>query len=274
MAGLKDNLKRWRDAAEIDWFSQFIKAWIPFNAWMTDTFGDLTDRELLDKVKAGNNVVFNRVVPMLSLRLRQTREAKLGWQDDSPEAQEFRLQIADLHRLLQSCVLDGRKGRVSFETVDVGANAHKDEQRNKWKRTFRVRRDHPAKLEVTLEMSATKTSQAFSLQLPQHDRRQLEDAPCFQILKDDHRSTLLDMFEMVAPRKIASVLALHGETDVLMFGEVAFSNDPGKLFSALIDVVYNLRNALFHGSITPNETHNEIYEPAYRVVMRLVRCTL
>ena len=34
------------------------------------------------------------------------------------------------------------------------------------------------------------------------------------------------------------------------------------------------RNALFHGSITPNETHNQIYKPAYLLVMRLVKCTI
>lgn len=274
MPGLKDNLKRWRDAAEIDWFSQFIKAWIPFNAWMTDTYGDLQDRELLDKVKAGKNVVINRVVPMLSLRLRPSRDAEPGWQDDSQEAKEFRLQIAELHRLLQSCVIDGRRGRVSFETVDVGASSHKDEKRTKWNRSFRVRRDYPNKSEITLEMSATKTSASFSLQLTQHDRRQIEDDSNFQALRSEHRSTLLDMFETVAPRKMVSVLAPSGQSDVLKFGDASFTNDPEKIFSALVDVIYNLRNALFHGSITPNETHNKIYEPAYHIVMRFVRCTL
>jgi len=58
MPNLKDNLKQWRDSARIDWFSQFIRAWIPFNAWMTDTYGDLSDRELLDKVKASGNVIY------------------------------------------------------------------------------------------------------------------------------------------------------------------------------------------------------------------------
>lgn len=274
MPGLQDNLRRWRDAAEIDWFSQFIKAWIPFNAWMTDTFGDLADRELLDKVKDGRNVVYNRVVPMLSRRLPQARDTQAGWQDDSADAQDFRLQIAELHRRLQSCVVECRRGRVSFETVDIGANGHKDEQRTRRNRQLRVRRDHPNKGEITLEITASTSSAAFALILAQYDRRLLEDEPTFQALRDEHRSTLLDMFETVAPRRIITVLAPHGETDVLTFGTVGFINDPAKVFSAMVDVIYNLRNALFHGSITPNETHNAIYEPAYHIVMRCVRCTV
>lgn len=277
MPGLQDNLRRWRDAAEIDWFSQFIKAWIPFNAWMTDAFGDLSDRELLDKVKDGHNVVYNRVVPMLTRRLPQARDAQAtGWRDDSSEAQDFRFQIAELHRLLQSCEVEGRRGRVSFETVDIGANHHKDEQRPKRNRSFRVRRDHPGKGEVMLEMTErNSTVIAFSLTLLQHDRRALEDELCFQTLGDEQRSTFLDMFESVTPRRIVTVIAPHGHTDVLTFGDnVGFVNDPGKVFSAMVDVIYNLRNALFHGAITPNETHNAIYEPAYHIVMRCVRCTV
>jgi len=53
-----------------------------------------------------------------------------------------------------------------------------------------------------------------------------------------------------------------------------FIQAPEKIFSAVVDITYNLRNALFHGSITPNEQHNEIYEPAYHIVMRFVRCTI
>lgn len=142
MPSLRDNLRQWRDSAQIDWFSQFIKAWIPFNAWMTDTYGDLTDKELLDHVKGSSNVVRNRIVPMLTWRPGAVRGAAGGWQDPSPEAEAFRLKIESLHRLLQSCTVEGRKGKVSFETVDIGHNPKRDESQTKWTRTFRVRRDH------------------------------------------------------------------------------------------------------------------------------------
>lgn len=274
MPTLQDNLRLWRDSAQIDWFSQFIKAWIPFNAWMTNTFGDLRDSELLDKVKGGNNVVYNRIISTLTWRLAQARGLEGNWQDTSKEADEFRLCIAELHRLLQSCVVEGRKGRISFETVDIGHNVHRDEQLTKWNRNFRVRRDHPTRGEVTLELSATATKAAFIFTQPKHDRRGLEDEPTFQALQTAQRTTFLSMHEAVAPRKIMSVLASQGSQDVLRIGETDFIQDPPKVFSALVDVIYNLRNALFHGSITPIEQHNEIYEPAYHIVMRFVKCTI
>jgi len=274
MPNLKDNWKQWRDSARIDWFSQFIKAWIPFNAWMTDTFGDLSDHDLLDQVKKGSNVVYNRIVPILTWSPAQALGGQGGWRDLSPDAEKFRLNVDQLHGLLQSCLVDGRKGRVSFETVDIGYNAHIDEQRCKGKRNFRVRRDYPIKNQVTLEMSATKTTLGFTLTQPMHDRKTLEDEHSFQQLNAEYRTIFLAMHLAVAPRKVISILAPHGSQDVLRFGNTNFIQDPEQIFSALVDVTYNLRNALFHGSITPNEQHNEIYEPAYHIVMRFVRCTI
>lgn len=275
MPNLKDNLKQWRDSARIDWFSQFIKAWIPFNAWMTDTYGDLSDRDLLDKVKVGSNVVYNRIVPILSPSLPQSRDTVRGWQDNSPEAQEFRVKVGELHRLLQGCVVEGRRGRVSFELVDTGPNNHtRESEPSYWKRAFTVERNLPTKGNVTLTMTDTKGSVEFTLVQPEHDRKALEDHLPFQKLEVSHRTKLLAMHDAVRPRLVRSVLAEHGARKVLKFGDADFTDDPQKVFSALVDVIYNLRNALFHGSITPNEQHNEIYEPVYHIVMRLVRCTI
>ena len=102
----------------------------------------------------------------------------------------------------------------------------------------------------------------------------LEDHPQFQAIAPEYRAMLLAMHDSVAPRKVISVLARHDAQAVLRFGGTSFIQDPERVFSALVDVTYKLRNALFHGSITPNEQHNDIYEPAYHVVMRFVKCTI
>jgi hypothetical protein len=274
MPGLQDNLRRWRENAEIDWFSQFIKAWIPFNAWMTDAFGDQSDRDLLDRVKSGQNVVYNRLVPMLTRSQSQVPGGQDQWQDDGPEALDLRFNIAELHRLLQSCVVDGRRGRISFETVDIGANSLKDETRTRRTRAYRVQRDVPDKGNVTLEIAASASVPAFALVLSDHDRRSLEDDASFKALIAEQRSMLLDMFESVAPRRIVTVVAAASDTGAVQIGDAWFTEDPHKLFSAVLDIVYGLRNALFHGSITPNGVHNQIYEPAFKIVMRMVHATI
>jgi len=211
---------------------------------------------------------------MMSKNLRLARDTEGGWQDDSADAKEFRLHFGELHRRLQECIVVGRRGRVCFETVDIGANGNRDEQDTKWRRNFRCRRDHPSKGEVHLEISASKTVAAFVLTLPSHDRRALEDDATFRALRDEQRGLLLALFEAVDPRLVMNVLAEHGASRKITYGDVHFIDDADTNFSALIDVLYGLRNALFHGSITPNETHNQIYRPAYLIAMRLVKSTL
>jgi hypothetical protein len=274
MPSHSENLKRWQELAHIDWFSNFIKAWIPFNAWMTNAYGDLQDRELLDSVKAGGNPVSNRIIPMLTWRESLVRGGRGGWQDMAPEADEFRLQINHLTRVLQGCVVEGRRGRVSFETVDVGPNLLTDTNLTKWGRDFRVRRNHPSRGNITIEMTGTASTSPFSYTQLEYNRRQLEDYPGFQALRPDHRATILGMYNNVSPRKVVNLLLQPDAPGALRFGTYAFVNDPEKVFSGLVEVAYNLRNALFHGSITPNGEHNHIYEPAYHVVMRFVRCTI
>lgn len=274
MPTLKDTLTGWRDRAEVDWFGQFVQAWIPFNAWMVHTYGDLKDFELIDNVKNDGNVVFNRIIPMLTHNLPMAKGGATGWQDDSPEAQHFRHRCGDLHRLLQACVVESRKGRLTFEAVDVGSNLKLDEQQTHYGRQFRVRRNHPAKGEYLLEVSATKTTTAVSIHLQTYDWEAVKLDGAFLGLKLEHQSRLKFMFEAIAPRLVRNVLQPHGMAGGLVCGDAIFVPEPPRVFSALVDILYGLRNALFHGSITPNQQHNEIYEPAYHLVMRLVRCTV
>lgn len=129
-----------------------------------------------------------------------------------------------------------------------------------------------SKSQFSLDVFSAKSIAAVEAALTEKNGA-LEDEPTFRALKSEQRSTFLAMHEAVAPRKVMSVLAEHGAAS-LRYGTTDFIPDPDKVFSALIDVIYNLRNALFHGSITPNEEHNGIYEPAYHIVMRFVRCTV
>lgn len=107
-----------------------------------------------------------------------------------------------------------------------------------------------------------------------HSLKTLEDDGTFVALAVEQRTLLISQFNAVAPRLVMSVLALPGAQKKLIYGDVHFMNDAEKNFLALIDITYSLPNALFHGSITPNETHNRIYKPAYLIVMRLVKCTI
>lgn len=274
MATLSDNLPRWRDAAQIDWFSQFVKAWIPFNAWLTDTFGELTDRQMLDRLKGGANSVYNGITPMLRINPRAARDLADDWQNKNDDAQLFRRRFAMLHKALENCVVEGRRGRVSFDTVDVGANLKLTDQQTLRGKTLKVERNVPARDNVTVEVLSTAGAALIRIVQNEYNRRELEDHPDFSGQNRECRARLLAMYELIQPRLVQSVLAETTERDVSLIEGIRFVRDEKKLFAALVEVIYGLRNALFHGAITPNDQHNQIYEPAYHLVMRMVKCTI
>jgi hypothetical protein len=274
MPTLRDNLPRWREAAQIDWFSHFIKAWIPFNAWMTETYGDESDRKMLDGIKAGSNVVFNRITPMITVRPRSARDTAAGWQNESEDAQEFRRWLATLHRRLEECVVDGRKGRISFTIVDVGENRNTSETKVHRNQTLNFERGVPSSGKVTVSVVTAAAVTKFQFVQDGHVRQELEDNADFQRLGSELRGHLLNLYQLAAPRIIESVLVPPSQHDCAEIDGIRFVDNHRKLFGATIEVLYGLRNALFHGSITPNDQHNEIYEPAYHLVMRMVKCTI
>ena len=82
-------------------------------------------------------------------------------------------------------------------------------------------------------------------------------------------------FEKLSPaqRKYLRVLLIDS---LPIHNLLDFSNNPGgftgdeKLIArAHIEILYQLRNALFHGEVTPNEVQT-VYQPAYLVLKHII----
>lgn len=47
-----ENSEKWKSLASIDYFTQFVKAWIPFNAWYKNYYPTIkTDREAINEIQ-------------------------------------------------------------------------------------------------------------------------------------------------------------------------------------------------------------------------------
>ena len=49
-----------------------------------------------------------------------------------------------------------------------------------------------------------------------------------------------------------------------------FIRDPGAIFAGLVEVLYSMRNLLFHGELVPDPQANNTYEPAYHLLRYLI----
>ncbi len=83
-----ENSEKWKSLASIDYFTQFVKAWIPFNAWYKNYYPDLkTDREAINEVKAHPNSFRNRLFRLLD--------------NQDNESVAFKSRISELHLELE-----------------------------------------------------------------------------------------------------------------------------------------------------------------------------
>ena len=81
---------------------------------------------------------------------------------------------------------------------------------------------------------------------------------------------MLTCYRAVNPQRIRTLLAEDGSQDLLRMDSYTFVRDPAAIFAGVVDVLYSLRNLLFHGELVPDRETNRTYEPAYHLLRALV----
>lgn len=67
-----EHAEKWKALADIDYFTQFIKAWIPFNAWYMTYYPNLTtDRQAINEIKSTSNKFRDRLIALDGCRQRK-----------------------------------------------------------------------------------------------------------------------------------------------------------------------------------------------------------
>ena len=268
MPHLPENARLWLERAEIDYIGPFIKAWASLNAWYREASGQKKDSEGLSYVKKQANPVRSAIMPLL-------KPVKTGWSrqtlPDAEVAQKFKLLIRDLHVCLDNFHIEVTKNdvleRISFRAVHLGRVANTpqtfdykqmryrvDKANGQWKSTI-CSIANPADVRADIEQAEYGVA---GLQVHQH----------FVGLSQNQRARLLGLYQQCNPRPLTDLFA--GDGDRIAAGDVDFRCSDQELFSALIEVIYAMRNALLHGELQPHEQAFAAYEPAYRIVMKFL----
>jgi len=104
-----ENAEKWRVLADLDYITQFVKAWIAFNAWFKNNFTSLnTDRETIDVIKTGSNKFKDKLESLLN-----------GSDNDSKLMKNY---ISNLHYQLERHQIQNKGQRISFEDIVIETN--------------------------------------------------------------------------------------------------------------------------------------------------------
>ncbi|MFA7242220.1 MAG: hypothetical protein WC091_19080 [Sulfuricellaceae bacterium] len=253
------NVKQWLEQSDIDYFTHFVKAWIPFNAWYRHIYTFEHENDILNKIKTDGNKIRTRFMATIV--------------KDDPDSVEIRNQIAALHRRLSIDPLEDRKKRsISFENVCVGRNANNKEILCYYGCIYSVERQNkPVKQIVCSLANKSGVVKSTIIQLGEWDLEGIQTHADYLALQPNDRARILACYKQANPYIFRSLLAVATDSCTLQMDSYKFEHDPAAIFAGLLDVLYAMRNLLFHGELVPDPQTNRTYEPAYHLVRYLTR---
>ena len=249
-------LDKWCDNADMDYFSAFVKAYIPFNAWMNQSFPSCArDRDKINSVKAGSNTFKDKIIKLLKLNDQQ--------------GAVFRVLIGNLHDALEHSTVSKSGESVSFTNIVFGKNPKDTHD------ILRYGIQHHAHYDATnaktiLEIRDKSGKATTSLHFNDYpDEKDVVSRAEVVKLSSERRTLLLEVYRQVNPLLIGSLLVDDEEKNI-MCGSFKMTSEAETLAVGLIEILYSLRNALFHGLIDPNKDANRVYEAAYQIMHTLI----
>ena len=252
----------WKSLADIDYFGAFVKAYIPFNAWMNISYPELnTDREKINEIKKNTNPFRDKICSLLNA--------------NNQDGAQFRGLLGELHDALENHYINNQDKRISFTNVTIGKNTI-NISTDSWRGIgFRVQYGNGAGTTDTHSLVKRRDGTAiFNLTQPNYDIDDLKARPNFATLSPEYQNHLLNCYKNVEPyiqKNFTTGFNVADRNTYYECGNYKFIKESENIAKGLIEIIYNLRNSLFHGELIPNKEANQVYGVAYRVLYILIQ---
>jgi len=262
MPGLyTENSERWKSLASVDYITQFVKAWIAFNAWYKNSYSELvkTDREAIDEIRSRPNKFRDKLISLL------------GNQDNDSVA--FRSRVAELHMALERKHLFNKGDRITFENIVIENNPITQSNFSWMRMTYKVERRIAGRSPKEIQIFIVGNNGVNKFSYTQPNGFNIEDLLShrdFIKLSQIQQSNLKACYEQINPLKPINLLS-SDPSNCIQMGNLHFIKDSECLCKGIIEILYKLRNILFHGEIIPDSEANKVYEPAYQILYTLIQ---
>ena len=251
---------QWKGLIEVDWLGQYVKAWVAFNAWYSNNFKPpqgkkrFRDREIIEKIKNDEGGICSKIENLLS--------------GTDSNQKLFQSDVAALHKALSDITVKSSGKRIWLKEISdyhyVNSVKH---TRNNIKYEIEIDSKHKQRI---VKVTRTKTGkEIFNKVITAKEEENFQKENWFKQL------LVNGWFEKLSqPQR--SQLGVHLREsspihDLLDSGDDPnqFTGDKKLIARAHIEILYQLRNALFHGEVTPNEVQT-VYQPAYLILKQII----
>ncbi len=256
------NKDEWRALADIDYFGMFVKAYIPFNAWMNVTYPQYQkDREKINAVKRDTNPFRDKIYSLLD--------------SDAQEGTDFRNTIGELHILLENHHIHNQDRRITFTDIVVGRNPDNIKEDSYYGIGFRVQYGNGGSSDTHTHslIKRNNGTAIFTKTQDNYNLSELKACPDYEALPEEYKRRLVRCYELVIPdlkKNLLTGFDANDPTKYYEIGKFKFIKDREYIAKGLIEIIYNMRNSLFHGELIPNKEANKIYGAAYKILRELI----
>jgi hypothetical protein len=259
------HLDNWLKRVDVDYYHMFILSWIPFNTWYVHNFYDETlrrtsDRNLIDFIKLNDNAYKSKIINLLSL--------------NTPEATNFKTYIYELYHELENNSLPNDENRITFKKINLSKNATTSNPIPYNRKIYLFEYDESLprtskRFKCTIMKNNPANTTESMFELHSCKRSELEQHP--EYLSKNHyvQLKLIEGFESINPKKPVNIVVSNAGIQIK--SELYFVNNLDLISQVIIELIYQLRNKIFHGEVNPNNVFLKTYESAYKLHSQLIK---
>lgn len=247
-------LDYYKEQMEIDYLAYFSKSYFAFNCYVKDKYPKLTDdRMRINEVKKSNNL---------------TEKFRILLLNDT-----FFYNLIDLRNALGSKEISNMGKEITFENVEIDTYNEKEILNNKYRKVhYYVKILQNGKIIFKCGKSEHITCSYDELcdKLKKTLRNEYQEKKIFSAVKQEFDNCIKNVsaiFNELEKNKVNLKDKKLGSQ-----AEQVFKDNNIIVYKAFIEIIYLLRNALFHSEIDPTNNETKIsYEKAYWLLRDFVK---
>lgn len=239
---MNGQLKAYKEQMEIDYFTYFAKAYFAFNCYLKDKFSNCTaDRDKINEMKnASYSSIFRRLL----------------------ENDLFIQNLTELKNQLSNGLITNNNEPVHFEHVKIKSFQDKEICNNLkyYKKTYYIKI-------LSVERVIVRIDNNGIINCPYDEfENSLNNSSLTDTQKNTVRSYVINEINSYVKDITPLITKLSTEENLNL------TDDEIKdIYRAFVEIIYSMRNALFHSEIDPENTETkQAYEKAYWLLREFV----
>lgn len=253
-------LDYYKQEMEIDYYAYFAKTYFAFNCYLRDKYKDLNDdRARIDSLKREEKLAEDKFKYLLI-------GTNINFFNDlvSLKNNLAHQEIKNLNKIVEF-------GKVKLEIYNYKDNILMDKIYKKDKYSIKITKD--GKIVININSNSFSCShEELGDKIKKNSFSQSQQDKILSIIKKEFNDYIKDVSETIDSLKFKYPDLQSNSTKKFNSAIEIFNDNNFEIYKAFIEIIYLMRNALFHSEIRPSNDQTKIaYEKAYWLLREFVK---